>query len=381
MRRKPPFTASPLRVWAVEDTTVQLTWGHLPAGPVRASTGDISIERTDHPGGPGSLVLSGLTPGTTHRIEVHHQRGVESLEATTLAALPGQELSRVATISDLHLGSTRWGFLKTMVDAESHRDEHPTRCARACIKEAIEWGAELLIIKGDAAHHRRVGDYELLGKLVDEFPDLPMILIPGNHDVDDYTDAELPETVGDRKLRYELGVCQQAMPGVDVVAGDSTIVRKPVGTLTRVGDELIEAAREAGGPVLMAIHHSFHFAPVMTHWPPSINRSEALPFVRSLAEANPDVLLTTGHSHRNRARTTSGLTVTEVGSTKDWPGVWAGYTVAEGGIRQVVRRAAADDAITWHEYSRGAVLGLWDLWSPGPLDQRCLNVSWRRPAG
>ena len=381
MWRKPPFTASPLRVWAVEDTTVQLTWGHLPAGLVTAETGDSLAERADHPGGPGSLVLTGLQPGQTHRIQVRHAAGTDSVTATTLAALPGEELSRVATISDLHLGSTRWGFLKTMVEDHPHPDDHPIRCARACINEAIEWGAELLVIKGDAAHHRRAGDYELLGRLVDEFPELPMILVPGNHDVDDFSDAELPETVGDRKLRYELGVSQQALAGIDVVVGDSTIVRHPTGTLSRVGDDLVEAARDADGPVLMAIHHSFHFAPVMTHWPPSINRREALPFLRSLAAANPDVLLTSGHSHRNRARTVSGLTVTEVGSTKDWPGVWAGYTASEGGLRQTVRRAAADDAITWHEYSRGAVMGLWDYWAPGPLDQRCLNVSWRRPGG
>ncbi len=324
------------------------------------------------------MVLTGLQPGQSHAIDVEHGNGVTSLTATTLAALPGEELSRVATISDLHLGSTRWGFLKTMVEADTHADDHPIRCARACIREAIEWGAELLLIKGDAAHHRREGDYELLGQLVDEFPDLPMILVPGNHDVDDFSDAELPDTVGNRQLRYELGVTQQSLAGLTVVVGDSTIVRQPTGTLSRVGDELIEAARAADGPVLMALHHSFHFAPVMTHWPPSINRREVMPFLRSLAAANPDVLLTSGHSHRNRTRVVSGLTVTEVGSTKDWPGVWAGYTASEGGMRQTVRRAAADDAISWHEYSRGAVMGLWDHWAPGPLDQRCLNVIWRR---
>ena len=90
----------------------------------------------------------------------------------------------------------------------------------------------------------------------------------------------------------------------------------------------------------------------------------------------PDVLVTSGHSHRNRARRAGPLVVTEVGSTKDYPGVWAGYAAYEGGIVQVVRRMTAPDTMEWIEYSRQAVGGAWRWYAPGGLDDRCFSHRW-----
>ena len=44
--------------------------------------------------------------------------------------------------------------------------------------------------------------------------------------------------------------------------------------------------------------------------------------------------------------------VTEVGSTKDHPGTWAGYLVYEGGIVQTVRRIMDPTALAWTERAR-----------------------------
>ena len=68
--------------------------------------------------------------------------------------------------------------------------------------------------------------------------------------------------------------------------------------------------------------------------------------------------------------------VTEVGSTKDHPGTWAGYAVHDGGIRQVVRRVAAPEAIRWTEATRRGYLGLWGGWSAWTLDARCFTHPW-----
>ena len=86
--------------------------------------------------------------------------------------------------------------------------------------------------------------------------------------------------------------------------------------------------------------------------------------------------MTAGHSHRHRRRTHRSVTITEVGSPKDYPGTWAGYVVHEGGVRQVVRRVDRPDCIRWTEYTRRAALGLWGQWSPGRLDDRCFSLTW-----
>ena len=80
-----------------------------------------------------------------------------------------------------------------------------------------------------------------------------------------------------------------------------------------------------------------------------------------------------GHTHRNRRYRVRGIDVIEVGSTKDYPGQWAGYSVYEGGIRQVVRRVSQPDVIAWTEMTGRALGGLWRRWSPGSLADAMLD--------
>jgi hypothetical protein len=70
------------------------------------------------------------------------------------------------------------------------------------------------------------------------------------------------------------------------------------------------------------------------------------------------------------------VVVTEVGSTKDHPGTWAGYAVHDGGIRQVVRRVAAPEAIRWTEATRRSYLGVWGPWSTWARSARCFTHPW-----
>jgi hypothetical protein len=82
-------------------------------------------------------------------------------------------------------------------------------------------------------------------------------------------------------------------------------------------------------------------------------------------------MISSGHTHRHRRRHVGPLVLTEVGSPKDYPGTWAGYVVHEGGIRQVVRRVSGAGLLRWTDYTAGAAVGLWGLWSPGLLGHRC----------
>ncbi len=364
------------QVWAVEDTTAQVTWGNLPAGSVTALSdgGAVTVE---HHGGPGAIEVEGLDPGRSSTIGLKWLGGTTTLDVTTLPSPTGEPLTRFATVSDLHLGSRRWGALKTMTEAKApyaigSDEPFAYRCAHAAISEAQRWGAELLVIKGDAVQHETPEDFAELGRLVDSASDLPMLLVPGNHDVD--KGGDLPTSVGNRGLAYTTGVDWIDLPGVRVIAADTTVPGSGYGSLDRIRTDLIDAVSSAPGPVFIGLHHQLQPGRIPRHWPVGVTAPSSLDFLDELDRLAVPTILSSGHTHRNRSRQFGGVLTTEVASTKDWPGVWAGYRVHEDCIMQVVRRVAAKDAIAWTEYSGGALIGLWARWAPGPMTQRCLSV-------
>ncbi|MEM8924321.1 MAG: metallophosphoesterase [Actinomycetota bacterium] len=370
-----PLAPSRLQVWAVEDNSAQLTWGHLPAGEITAWTGDVRVT-VEHRGGPGTLTIGGLRPGTRHRIDVGWHGGRTQVVATTLTPPPGELLCRFATVSDLHLGATRWGALHQMRDRSGLETPFAVRCARAAIADAVDWGAELLVVKGDAAHHQYQPHFDLVADLLDEFDDLPMLLIPGNHDVDGRPGDPLPAKVGRRGLPFLRRPDCTDLPGIRIIVADTTVPGRGVGSLAQVGDDILELAARTRQPVFLGIHHQLERHRIPDHYPLGIPAPSSNDFLSELVRINARSLVSSGHTHRNRSRRHDSLAVTEVASTRDWPGVWAGYAVYEGGIRQVVRRVSGHDAVGWHEYSRRALLGLWAWWSSGPLDQRCFSHTW-----
>ncbi len=371
-----PFPASPLTVWAVEPTVAQLAWGELPAGPVTVtathSGTTVAVVTCEHPGGPGTVDIGPLPPGADHRLVVESGAGRSTFTVITPAPPPGPELFRFATISDLHLGSDHFGFLKQMKDISDDPVPFAIRSARAAIDEATAWGARHLIIKGDAAHHATHRDFAAVGELVDRSPNLPMSLLPGNHDTDQ-VECPLPVSVGRRRLIYERSVSSIDLPGIRVVLGDTTIPGRGIGTLDRIGDDLVDAAAAADRGVFIAVHQQLQQRDPVRYWPPGVARREASPFLDRLADVRADAVISSGHTHRNRARTHDGVLVSEVASTHHWPGVWAGYAVHEGGIRQVVRRIGSPTVIDWHEYSKNATLSVWERYAPGRLRDRCVT--------
>lgn len=370
---------SPAQVWAVEETSVQLTWGRLPAGPVTATVGGVQTS-IDHRGGPGSMDVHGLDPDSEVSIGLRWDGGETTLVTKTLERSLGEELFRFATISDLHLGARRWGAFNTITDPSDHPVPHPYRCASAAIGEARDWGAELLIIKGDATQHECAADFAELGRLVDQFPDLAMLLIPGNHDVDG-RDGTIPLTVGDRGLAFTRKVDTLDVPGARVIVADTTMPGHGRGSLDRTATALLDRAATSDRPVFLALHHQLQATRLPRHWPVGISAPQSTRFLDKLDRLRQPAMVSSGHTHRNRSRVHGDVLLTEVASTKDWPGVWAGYAVHEGGIRQVVKRIKDPDAIAWTEFSRRAVGGLWAMWSPGLIEQRCVSNRWaKRPS-
>jgi hypothetical protein len=199
-------------------------------------------------------------------------------------------------------------------------------------------------------------------------------VMAGNHEAKSHREIDSAPAMAYHGFEPTNGVRVVDLEGVRLLLIDTSWDGHHRGRLdhaTAVVDDLA-----AGHRVLVAQHHYPQPGPVPHFWPPGVPWREAHRFLDALDQAAPGSLVTTGHSHRHRRRTHQSVTVTEIGSPRDYPGTWAGYVVHEGGIRQVVRRVDRTDCIRWTEYTRWAALGLWGHWSPGRLDERCFTLTW-----
>ncbi|MCU0270981.1 MAG: metallophosphoesterase [Acidimicrobiales bacterium] len=381
--RVPP----PRRPWvfAVEDTTVQLSWiaGLFRPGELRIrAAGRERTVRTD--GGPGTVVLEDLPPASALTLVLDGDAAAGRrwrVPVRTLAPPPGEELYRFATVSDLHLGATTFGYRGTMAERPPPAEPHPVRAARAALAEATAWGAQLMVVKGDLTNRGQSDEWASVGSLLRDVT-VPVEMLPGNHDVRARAGRVDPYAAL-RELGHGLAAHVETVdvPGLRLVLADTTVWGHDHGRIADLAAAVVGAARSAPGPTFVATHHYAMRLPVATFWPPGIPSYEANPFLRWLAAANPASVVSSGHTHRHRRRRVGPLLLTEVGSPKDYPGTWAGYAVHEGGIRQVVRRVAAPDVLGWLDVSADAAWHLWSKWSPGLLSHRCFTHVWppRRP--
>ncbi len=372
-------------IWAfgVDQHEVQLCWRRLRPGRLRLrvlETGATTEVEVDDDA--GTVVVDGLPAGRLLTIEasgsaLDHQR---QLRVRTLAALPGEELTRLATISDLHLGAPGFGHRGTIMDPTGHPDPHARRCAEAAIDELRRWGAERLVVKGDVTNTGRPGEWRTYAELVDDLP-FPVDALPGNHDHGPQAarGSLSPATAADAfGLSMADPVLVRDLPGLRLILGATTRPGLHGGSLAAIEGDVLDAAADAdrSGGVLVALHHQLHGPTGQEGWPPGIARAESAAFLDRLGAAHPHVLVTSGHTHRHRRWGRAGVAVTQVGATKDYPGVWAGYVVHEGGMRQVVRRTARPDVIRWTDHTRIAAYGLWEHAAPGRMDARCFNIAW-----
>ena len=371
-------------LFAVEPHAVQLTWSGLGAGPIRVDVRPGPGARVvAGDGGPGGVVVDGLVPGTPVDIAVHGpglaREGV-ALRARPPEPPPGPERFRFATVSDLHLGATRFGLTRRMRERGHPTEPHPLRCARAALAEALAWGAELVVVKGDLVDEGHpeqwVAADALLGGL-----GVPVEIVPGNHEVRRGRLSDPPSHLGGGTVEITRGVKVRDVPGLRMVLIDTTILERGHGRVHHHADALDAALADAPTPVWIGLHHHPQRFALPWFWPPGIPGREARRFLQTVAHHAPDALVTTGHTHRNRRHDRHPPLVTEVCSTKDYPGGWAGYTVHDGGIVQTVRRTLDPSAMAWTEYTRHAVGGVWGRWAPGRVDDRCLVHRWDLPTG
>lgn len=366
-----------VEVVAVEPRAVQVTWVGLGVGPVAITIGD-HRRLVDTEGGPGGVVVDGLSPSTSYELTVDGRGVPTSARRRTIrtpAAPPGEELARIATMSDIHLGAGPVGLLGMIREHGGEDDPHPLRCGRAAIDEAHAWGGELLVVKGDVVEEGHPDQWDLADDMFRR-SGMPVSIVPGNHEVKKSRVMDHPVTLVDGGIEIVTGAHHHDLPGLRVVLVNSTIDGHGHGAVDHLVDDVADVVASTDLPVLVAMHHYAQRFEMPWFWPPGIPGREARRFLDAVAAANPRGVVTSGHTHRNRARRHGPLLVTEVGSTKDFPGVWGGYVVHEGGISQTVRRTLAPDAMEWTEYTRRAVGGFWGVWAFGTLSDRCVVHRW-----
>jgi len=366
-----------LGVFAVDETEVQVAWGHLGPGHVQLAVGDDAIEVSSD-GGPGVHTFAGLTPDTPGTVELTGPGvpdGRRTLAFRTLAPLPGPERYRFATVSDLHLGCREFGLLRTMKEKPQPDEVYSMRTARAALTEAAAWGAERLIAKGDITHGGSLDQWLLFGRLLDE-SGLVADAIPGNHDGVERREIDPNDALEKLGLEPIPDGCRWIdVPGLRIVLVDSTQLEVRRGHLAHRRDVVREAI-DTDRPVWIAMHHHLEPLSFSHFYPPGIRGRDSRDFLRTLVATNPRAFISSGHTHRNRRRYEGPVVLTEVGSPEDYPGTWGAYTVHDTGIRQVVRRLEDPRVVPWIEYSRRAAGTMWGRWSPGRLDARCFNHLW-----
>jgi len=323
-----------------------------------------------------------LAPATTYDV-VASATGVPSFLAARVRTLPspgGRLLCKFAAVSDLHIGEKHFGVLGRIHDpAESVPGvaPYPVRSLRGAIAEAAVWGAELLVVKGDLTRESVPAEVRDAGQVL-ATSSVPLEVILGNHD--NKWGVDVRGILESQGVPVSWQPRARDLPGVRLVLmstahGDP---RYHGGQLPAMMSERIAAlARAAPGPAWVCLHHPPEKLPFPTVYPPGLPFGESRQLLELLAAPEqPATFLTCGHRHRNRRYDYGRLVVSEVSSTKDYPGVWAGYKVFEGGIIQLVRRTSRQDVMAWTEATRRAVNGQWRRWSPGRLADRCFSVDW-----
>jgi 3',5'-cyclic-AMP phosphodiesterase len=357
-----------LEVVTAQSDRAQITWawarGDVTVNGVVVGHGDARA---------GSCEVDGLVANSTFSVTCGELRTT----GRTLPVVSGGEVTRIATISDLHIGESGFGYLPRMYEAHPV-EPYPLRAVRAALAEATQWGAELIVIKGDLAHFNLREQYKALAPVLAQCT-VPIVVIAGNHDGGNHHHDDIHEGLSDTDVTIIESVRAFDVGGLNLVILPSMAPHQSAGRVRHRLDDLATALATPR-PSLVLTHHHLQLVPwhiPVATWGPERHR-----LVSTLVASPGPVVLSAGHSHRNRHHRVHArpggpaVSVTEVGSTKDFPGVWAGYIIGESGLQQVVRRIAEPSVIEWTERCRSMLYGIWGRWALGSLDDRSIDWRW-----
>lgn len=305
-----------------------------------------------------------LEPDTEHDIDGYAFRTLPE---------PGELLSVVATVNDVHFGETVCGGIEgsdmepTFSVAPGERP-YPEVMNGGAVAEIGALDPDAVVVKGDLTNAGTDTEVDAFLAAYAPLADR-MTWVRGNHE--SYQHLQ----------RGATPVQTVDLPGVRIVVLDTSVDGVEYGGLD--ADQLAQLdtlAAEADRPVVvMGHHHAWN--PDSAERPEryfGIAPDDSERLVEVVARRPRIVAVTAGHTHRNRVRrfaATGAVPWIEVSCVKDYPGAWAEYRVHEGGILQVFHRISTPDALAWSEKTRHMYSGLYAEYAFGTVGDRNLAIA------
>ncbi|HEX7133922.1 MAG TPA: metallophosphoesterase [Iamia sp.] len=281
---------------------------------------------------------------------------------------PGELLSTVATVNDVHFGETVCGIIDgtdigPTFSSAPGAPPYPEVMNGGAVAEIGALDPDAVIVKGDLTNGGTDAEVDAFLATYAPLAD-KMTWVRGNHE-------------SHKGLqRGAVPVQTVDLPGVRIVLLDTSLEGVENGGLD--DDQLARLdtlAAEADRPVLvMGHHHAWN--PDSRERPEryfGINPDDSEKLVEVVARRHCIVAQLAGHTHRNRVRrfaATGAVPWIEVSCVKDYPGAWAEYRVHEGGIVQVFHRISTPDALAWSEQTRHMYHGLYAEYAFGTTADR-----------
>lgn len=306
--------------------------------------------------------FEGLRPDTDHEAGPFRFRTLPE---------PGELLARFVTVNDVHFGETEAGIIEGSDIGPIFRSPpdrpHAELMSAAAVDEIATVEPELVVVKGDLTANAAPDELERFRNTYGVFGDR-LMFVRGNH--------ESYHHVSHGASPWQ----QRDLPGATVVLLDTSIDGEVAGTITDEQFERLDTlAGESDRPVLLFGHH-----PIGDR--DSEDKSDRTfgidPDVsdrfRELVARHPAILhYSAGHTHRNRVSRfpiTGDLPWGEVGSVKDYPGMWVEYRIHERAILHIGHRVSAPEALRWTNQTRHMFAGLFADYAFGSLEDRCFVI-------
>ncbi len=290
----------------------------------------------------------------------------------------GNVVGRFATMSDMHIGDRGFGALPRVHPQDDH-SSLGERCARAVVAEAQEFGAELLIVKGDLTANARPAEWAAAGSVLATVG-IPIWATIGNHEGGKRTPSfdKLSADAAQVGIHFDAldsKIAVRHLGPLQIILADTTLPNHEHGRIAHVAEPICEAAKGSPATLLVTHHYPQRFdKPTML--PTGIPGRESAAFADALSRACSNVVWTCGHTHRNRTYVRHAVTINEVGSPKDGIGAWGAYTVYERGLIGETRQLNDAWCREWTAKTRRALGGLYGRWAPGGTSDRRVTMTW-----
>ena len=168
---------------------------------------------------------------------------------------------------------------------------------RAALDEALAWGAEAVVVKGDVTALGRMREFATAAELLSSLP-VPVEVIPGNSRPATGA-ADMRAIFRDFGIDVGHDPWSRDLPGIRLVLGLTAIPMRHGEVWPDQRRLIADLLADAPAAAYLALHHypqRFEWANV---YPPGVPASQAGPLLDAVAAANPPPV-SSGHTHRHR---------------------------------------------------------------------------------